>query len=211
VALAALGWTGLTVAAIRTTPPSTEIAELEGPQDWKELSPEELAGIGYFRKENCAGCHLVGQGDTKDGPDLTTRAIHKDAAWMIDHFKRPQQMIPGTSMPPVQLSDSQLNSLAAFLLKLNETNAAALQSAPAFAVEGALIYQANRCGTCHVLNGSGMKLGPPLNGLAKRRSSDWVERHFLEPQKLSPGTVMPPYKFSPKEMDRITSYLMALD
>ena len=41
--LAAIGWTGLTVAAIRTTPPSTEIAEFDGPQDWQELSPEALA------------------------------------------------------------------------------------------------------------------------------------------------------------------------
>jgi ubiquinol-cytochrome c reductase cytochrome b subunit len=211
VALAALGWTGLTVAAIRTTPPITETAELEGPQDWKELSPEALAGIGYFRKENCAACHAVAEGEAKRGPDLTKTAIRKDAAWMIDHFKRPQQMIPGSSMPPIQLTDLQLNALAAFILKLNDKNAAALQSAPAFAAEGAVLYQAQKCGTCHVINGSGMKLGPPLNGLAKRRSAEWVERHFLEPQKMSPGTIMPAYKFSPKEMDWITSYLMALD
>jgi cbb3-type cytochrome oxidase cytochrome c subunit len=55
-----------------------------------------------------------------------------------------------------------------------------------------------------------MKMGPPLNGLAKRRTRDWVEFHFLEPQKYSPGTIMPAYKFSRREMDRITSYLMAL-
>ena len=210
VLLAAVGWTSLTVAAIRATPPSTEMAEFDGPQDWQELSPEALAGIGYFRKENCASCHPVGEGGSKGGPDLTKTAIRKDAAWMIKHFKAPEQVIPGSSMPPIRLSDSQLNALAAFLLKLNEKNAAALQSAPEFAVEGAVIYQAHRCGTCHVVNGYGMKMGPPLNGLAKRRTRDWVEFHFLEPQKYSPGTIMPAYKFSRREMDRITSYLMAL-
>lgn len=210
VLLAAVGWTSLTVAAIRATPPSTEMAEFDGPQDWQELSPEALAGIGYFRKENCASCHPVGEGGSKAGPDLTKTAIRKDAAWMIKHFKAPEQVIPGSSMPPIRLSDSQLNALAAFLLKLNEKNAAALQSAPEFAVEGAVIYQAHRCGTCHVVNGYGMKMGPPLNGLAKRRTRDWVEFHFLEPQKYSPGTIMPAYKFSRREMDRITSYLMAL-
>ena len=210
VLLAAVGWTSLTVAAIRATPPSTEMAEFDGPQVWQELSPEALAGIGYFRKENCASCHPVGEGGSKGGPDLTKTAIRKDAAWMIKHFKAPEQLIPGSSMPPIRLSDSQLNALAAFLLKLNEKNAAALQSAPEFAVEGAVIYQAHRCGTCHVVNGYGMKMGPPLNGLAKRRTRDWVEFHFLEPQKYSPGTIMPAYKFSRREMDRITSYLMAL-
>ena len=72
------------------------------------------------------------------GPDLTAGSIHKDAAWMIQHFKRPSAMRPGISMPPIQLSDSQLNALAAFLLKLNARNATALDNAPDFAVEGAL-------------------------------------------------------------------------
>ena len=100
-------------------------------------------------------------------------------------------MVPGSSMPAIMLNDGQLNTLAAFLLKLNPQNAEALQSAPDFAVQGALIYQARQCGSCHVVNGSGMKLGPPLNGLRRRRDRAWVERHFRNPQTLSPGSVMP--------------------
>jgi ubiquinol-cytochrome c reductase cytochrome b subunit len=49
---------------------------------------------------------------------------------LIQHFKRPGQMQPGSMMPPVQLEDADLNALAAFLLKLTPRNAAALQSAP---------------------------------------------------------------------------------
>lgn len=113
-------------------------------------------------------------------------------------------------MPPLSLSDAQLNALAAFLLKLTPSNAEALDSAPAFAVEGAMIYQRFNCGACHQANGAGMKLGPPLNGLKGRRSRDWIIRHFNEPQKLSPGSTMPPYRFNEKEMDRITSFLLAL-
>ncbi len=208
-ALALAGWGGLTVAAIVTTPRAEDAVIAEGPRDWQQLSPEELAGIGYYRRENCASCHAMG-GGAAVGPDLTRIAVRKTAAWMIAHFKRPQQLVPGSSMPPIQLSDAQLNALAAFLLKLTPRNASALASAPAFAVEGALIYQSHRCGACHQVNGAGMKLGPPLNGLARRRSRDWVEQHFQEPQKLSPGTVMPAYRFSPREMERITSYLISL-
>src|SRR5205807_9460480 len=119
-------------------------------------------------------------------------------AWMIQHFKRPSAMRPGTSMPPIQLSDRQLSSLAAFLLKLNANNATALDNAPDFATQGALVYQANRCGVCHSVNGVGMKIGPPLNGLSKRQSRSYVEDHFLDPQKLSPGSIMPPYKLPSK-------------
>lgn len=210
VALAGIAWTGLTLAAVATSPRPSQGSTSGGVSEWQFLSPEELAGIGYFRRENCAACHTVGEGGAKIGPDLAHTAIRKDAAWMIAHFKNPAEVVPGSSMPPIQLSDAQLNALAAFLLQLTPRNARALVSAPDFAVEGAMVYQANRCGACHIVNGVGVKVGPPLNGLRTRRTRDWVIAHFLDPQKLSPGSIMPPYRFSPREMERITNYLMAL-
>jgi ubiquinol-cytochrome c reductase cytochrome b subunit len=208
VILAAIAWSGLTVAAVRgTPPPPTGVAiDYSAPTDWMHLSPEEMAGVAYFRQENCISCH----DGNRIGPDLTRAATHKDAAWMIEHFKHPSAVRPGSAMPPIQLSDAQLNSLAAFLLKLNPNNATALQNAPEFATQGALVYQANQCRMCHMVNGVGMKVGPPLNGLSKRRTRDWVESHFADPQKLSPGSFMPAYKFSPKDLNNITSYLLAL-
>jgi cbb3-type cytochrome oxidase cytochrome c subunit len=119
-------------------------------------------------------------------------------------------MVPGSAMPPIQLSDAQLNTLAAFLLKLNAHNAEALQSAPDFAVEGALLYQKSQCGSCHSVNGVGVKLGPPLNGLKQRRTQQWVEDHFRNPQVLSPHSIMPPYRFAPSEMEKIVAYLFVL-
>jgi ubiquinol-cytochrome c reductase cytochrome b subunit len=210
VVLAALGWTGLTVAAVRSTPPP-KAAEIDfsEPTGWLELAPVELAGVGYFRKENCAACHSTG-GEAKVGPDLADRPIRKTAEWLIAHFKRPAAMKPGSQMPPVQLKDAELNALAAFLLKLTPRNAEALQSAPDFAVEAAVLYQTHQCGSCHIANGAGRAIGPPLNGLSRRRSRGWVERHFREPQVLSPGTIMPAYALRPKEMDALTSYLFAL-
>jgi ubiquinol-cytochrome c reductase cytochrome b subunit len=89
---------------------------------------------------------------------------------MIAHFKHPAAMVPGSSMPAIQLSDAQLNALAAFLLKLTPHNAEALANAPDFAVKAALLYQSKNCGSCHEVNGVGMKIGPPLNGLARRRT-----------------------------------------
>jgi ubiquinol-cytochrome c reductase cytochrome b subunit len=212
VALAAIGWTGLTTAAVMSTPKEAREVEVDfsAPTDWMQLSPEEMAGVAYFRQENCISCHVIGERGTKVGPDLTRIAIHKDATWMIQHFKRPAAMRPGSSMPPIQLSDSQLNSLAAFLLKLNPNNATALDGAPEFAAAGALVYQENHCGGCHLVNGVGMKIGPPLNGLAKRQSRSWVEAHFADPQKLSPGSIMPPYRLAQKDLDALTSYLFAL-
>jgi ubiquinol-cytochrome c reductase cytochrome b subunit len=212
VALAAIGWTGLTAAAIITTPRQDQAAQIDysGPTEWLQLSPEELAGVGWFRQERCADCHSVRPDGARVGPDLTRISIRKDAAWMIEHFKHPSAMRPGSSMPPIQLSGAQLNSLAAFLLRLNPKNASALQVAPDFAVNGAAVYQTAHCDMCHKVNGAGMQAGPPLNGLSKRRSRGWVGLHFADPEKLSPGSMMPPYRFPSRDMQNLTSYLFSL-
>ena len=55
-----------------------------------------------------------------------------------------------------------------------------------------------------------MRIGPPLNGISKRQSRSWVEEHFADPQKMSPGSIMPPYKLAPKDLENLTSYLFAL-
>jgi ubiquinol-cytochrome c reductase cytochrome b subunit len=212
VLLAGIGWAALTATAVATTPKPAAGTQIDfsAPTDWMQLSPEEMAGVAYFRQENCVSCHAIGGKGEHVGPDLTATSIHKDAAWMIQHFKRPAAMRPGSSMPPIQLGDAQLNSLAAFLLKLNANNATALDNSPDFATAGALVYQMNHCGTCHMVNGVGMKVGPPLNGLSRRQTRSWVEDHFANPQKLSPGSIMPAYKLAPKDLDNLTTYLFAL-
>ena len=61
--LAAIGWGGLTAAAVMTTPKDALAAKVDysAPTDWMQLSPEEMAGVAYFRKENCVSCHAVGR------------------------------------------------------------------------------------------------------------------------------------------------------
>ena len=118
--LGILAWTGLTTAAVATTPPNPEedeAAVTEGTgavPAWQKLSPPELEGLGYFRKQNCVACH-PGGGKRGIGPDLTQMpAEHRNATWLIPHFKNPSSVVPGSSMPPVTLPDAALNSLSAF-------------------------------------------------------------------------------------------------
>lgn len=212
VALAVIGWTGLTVAAIVSTPASesSQTDESAAVQDWQQLAPIELAGIGFYREEKCNTCHNLAGGQSKVGPNLTTTAIRRSAAWMIDHFRSPSRLVPGTSMPPIHLSDEQLAALAAFLLKLTPKNAEALELAPDNVVQGAMLYQAHQCSNCHIANGEGMAVGPALNGLAKRRSRDWIEMQIRHPERHVAETMMPAYDLSPQDMDRLIAYLLSL-
>ena len=217
VILAGLGWGALTMAALRSTPPDAEAQTSVAPppqtrpaQTWEQLSPAELAGIGYFRSERCPVCHSSTSNPKLRGPDLTRIPTRKTVAWMIDHFKRPSQVVPGTTMPAVQLTDAQLSALAAFLLKLNPANGETLQSAPQAVVEGAIVYQQYDCGSCHRVNGQGTEFGPDLDGVSSRHTREWMEAHFRDPAKMSPGSPMPAFNFSAKDMERITNYLTAL-
>jgi ubiquinol-cytochrome c reductase cytochrome b subunit len=216
VAFSAIAWTGLTVAAIRSTPPQTETATgtpQETPQQaaaWQQLPPAALAGLGYFRQENCKACHPP-SGKKGIGPDLRrVPAAHHTVAWMVPHFKEPAKIVPGSAMPPVQLGNEQLSCLSEFVLKLDPQNETALESAPDAVVRGAMLYQAQHCSSCHTVNGAGMKAGPPLNGTGARHDRAWLEEHFRDPKKMSPGSIMPLYKFDPQEMDHMIQFLLAL-
>jgi quinol-cytochrome oxidoreductase complex cytochrome b subunit/mono/diheme cytochrome c family protein len=217
VILGVLAWTGLTTAAVMTTPPSPEenglIATSESEtsiQAWQHLSPQELQGLALFRKENCKACH-PGAGQQGIGPDLTKMpADHRNATWLVPHFQNPAKIVPGSSMPPVQLKDAELNALSAFILKLTPDNETSIMAAPDYVVQGALVYQDNHCNSCHQIAGVGQKLGPALDGVGERHDRAWLEQHFRDPQGTSKGTIMPPYKFSDSDMDAICKYLLQL-
>ena len=100
--------------------------------------------------------------------------------------------------------------LAAFAAERSAQAVDAWQNAPQNAVEGALIYQANDCGSCHKLNGVGDQLGPVLNGVGERHDRAWIEQHFADPPKYSPDSIMPAFQFKPDELRLLTDYLVAI-
>lgn len=212
VILAALGWGGLTAAAVVTTPAQTAAEQIDfsGPTQWMQLSPAEMSGVYYFRLEHCDSCHNVTGDSPKNGPNLINTAKRHNSEWLMAHFKDPAAVTPGTAMYPVNLSDSQLRDLLALMLRLTPDDAEVVDTAPDFAVQGAVTFQKSGCGGCHSINGVGGKIGPALNGLGNRRTEAWVIEHFQNPQKMSPGTPMPPYKFTGVEMQNEVSYLFTL-
>jgi ubiquinol-cytochrome c reductase cytochrome b subunit len=204
VVLAIIGWSALTARAVATTPPSTESADAGFAlvEPWQELPADQLAAIGAFRKDNCGNCHVPGR--SGPGEDLSRAPSQKPVDWLMAHFKQPAPNIA------TQLKNPELRNLASFVTKRQDAGVKAWSTAPQAAVDGAMVYQANQCSACHKLNGVGMQTGPPLNGVADHRTREWLEGHFGDPQKFSPGSTMPPYKLNPHDLDRLTSYIMAI-
>ncbi|MGB6947338.1 MAG: cytochrome b N-terminal domain-containing protein [Bryobacteraceae bacterium] len=227
VVISAIAWTGLTTAAVVTTPKNQESADdtatpaTETPEAapvagaaqlavWQKLTPEELVGLSYFKSEGCTACHM-GPGEKGIGPDLTKMPKeHRTVAWMVPHFKNPSRVVPGSAMPPINLPAADLNDLSLFVLTLTSQNEAMLLDTPAFVTQGAVVYQMNHCDSCHQINGVGATLGPALDGVGQRHDRAWLEKHFADPAGVTPGSIMPPYKLMPKDLDAICKYLLQL-
>ena len=192
--LAGLIWGALTFAAVKGTPVENEFAQaLDRPLDaWQQLPAEELAAIGFFKQANCGKCHE---------PLKSAR----EEEWLLEHFR--------TNAHGLNLRDGQWKTVAKLATggRLGDVHKDALDGAtPTWAYAGAAVYQSNQCGTCHQLKGRGNKIGPTIDGLAFRHGKPWVLEHFGDPQKLSPGTTMPPYKLKPEDLEDLTHYVMMI-
>ncbi len=192
LAMAGLVWGSLTFFAVKSTPIDNEFAKaLDAPtESWQLLPADELAAIGYFQAAKCGTCH---------DPKKTL----KDDEWLMDHFK--------TNSGGLSLKDGQWKVLGKLHSgsRLSDVHKDVLTgSTPAHAFAGAAVYQVNQCSACHQLKGIGNKIGPVIDGLAFRRDKPWVLEHFNNPQKLSPGTTMPPYKLKPEDLENLTHYIM---
>ncbi len=83
--------------------------------------------------------------------------------------------------------------------------------APALA-QGRQLYAQRACPACHRIRGVGGVVGPDLTFVgSRRRDPEWHLRHFRDPQIVSPGSVMPPFKHLPEaELKALTVYMLSL-
>ncbi len=200
-------WSSLTIAAVRGTPTPRGTAALSAKSaKIVRISAEELAALGYFREQECTRCHNLLDGEPKPGPTLAGHQSQRSGAWLEEHLKGSEM---ATNAKP-SLSTPQLNALLVFLPRLTPEKAFEIADAPTALTAGADAYVSHLCASCHRLNGEGGESGPPLNGLAARRSQEWVRGHFRAPRTFSPGTIMPAYRLSKVEEDALISYLYQL-
>lgn len=210
VVFVVVGWGALTARAIASTPktaPTRSTAELTA-QTWTQFPVEQVAAVGYFRKDHCSDCHNIGAGEPKPGPNLNGAKIHHSPEWLAQHFNNRGEAAGAESS--ANLSIIEINAFSLMAAKLTPESAAILENTPTQLTNGAEVYLSSGCGGCHKVNGAGGEAGPSLNGISGRRSEDWVKRHFMSPSALSPGSIMPPYQFSSKEQAAIVSYLFSL-
>lgn len=117
------------------------------------------AGARRFR-EGCAACHGAdAQGGR--GPRLVkNRDLYRFGDQEL--FQIVQRGIPGTSMPPSQLPDTETWQVVAFVRSLSSPASQAFVEGDA-AHGRELFFGAGHCDSCHSILGKGGLLGPDLS------------------------------------------------
>jgi len=75
---------------------------------------------------------------------------------------------------------------------------------------GKRLVQEQNCLACHRIQGKGGEVANDLSGVGNRRNAEWIYQHFQDPQKMSPGTLMPKFQLSEQELISLTAYMLTL-
>jgi putative heme-binding domain-containing protein len=146
-------------------------------------TPADIEAGGRLFQSTCAGCH--GQnGDGVAGVDLG-RAQFRRATSDTDLVKVIQTGIPGTTMPPHNLSDQQAATIVAYIRNMATLRTGAapnvLRGVGDAARGQALFDGKGQCSTCHRVNGKGSRLGPDLSEVGATRPLPELHQALLEP------------------------------
>ena len=80
------------------------------------------------------------------------------------------------------------------------------------ATKGAAVYAAQKCMTCHSLDGKGMAKGP-LDGVGKKLTAEEIHQWIVNPAEMTKkanATRKPPmraYKLPPADLDNLVAFL----
>ncbi len=133
-------------------------------------------GAVLFRQE-CVFCHGVGARGGMRGPDLTT------GTW--SHGGTDPELaatissgVPGTAMPPNNLTEAEIWQIITYLRTLQQPLAAPVGDARRGET---LFFGTGRCASCHMVNGRGGRLGPELSTVGSSRSRAYLVESIREP------------------------------
>ena len=135
-------------------------------------------GAVLFRQE-CVFCHGVAAKGGMRGPDLTTGSWSHGGS-DAELFRTINDGVPGTAMPPNALPNQEIWRIITYLRSVQQ---------PAVAPAGdrahgeTLFSGAGRCSSCHMVNGSGGRLGPELSHVGSARSRAYLAESIREPNR----------------------------
>src|SRR5712691_764327 len=162
----------------------------------------KVAKLGEYQfRLNCAFCHGLGARGGGRGPDLT-RAQKHHGNTDGEIFHNIHDGIAVTAMPAatnggigVGMSDEEIWQVVTYIRSVEKRASAAETGNATHGKE--LFYGSAACGTCHMVNGKGGRLGPDLSSTGTSRSLEYLAESMRSPSKrLATGLSEPMKDFS---------------
>jgi cbb3-type cytochrome oxidase cytochrome c subunit len=196
-----------------------------------KVIPSADEGQHLFQQKGCIGCHSVGGQGGKVGPALDDVGMRRAPEWMLQHFRDPQSVTPGSVMPKFGFSETEARALTEFLLHLKERNLAS--SMPSFmnpVERGRESYRKYGCAGCHGADAKGGVPNPNAktaeqvpgllrvaDGYTKAELKSRIVKGQHEIIALDPGRTPPPLYMpawgnviKDAELDDLVAYLISL-
>lgn len=131
-------------------------ANLPGFYASMKVIPSASEGRRLFEAKGCIGCHSVAGQGGKIGPALDDVSLRRTPEWMIQHFRDPQSVSPGTVMPRFGFTEAEARALTDFLLHLRDQKLSLSIPALMGPVErGREVFSKYGCAGCHGSEGKG--------------------------------------------------------
>ena len=168
--------------------PRASGGQAPSPDDRATANAAEVKEGSSLFRANCSPCHgLTARGGGR-GPDLTSgRWTHGSSDAEI--FRTISEGVPGTEMPASTFEDSEIRAIVAYLRSLQPPSHVAVGGDPA---KGRKTFENTGCASCHMVNGSGGRLGPDLSRVGASRSVSYLRDSIRTPDKeLSTGLADP--------------------
>ena len=196
-----------------------------------KVIPSALEGQRLFQQKGCIGCHSVNGKGAVTGPALDDVGLRRSGEWMIQHFRDPQSVTPGTVMPRFGFTEGEARALTDFLTHLREQKVAlSLPSLMGPVERGREVYRKYGCAGCHGADGKGgipnpnAKTAEQVPGLIKvaegytkvelktRIVKGQHEINALDAKRPAPPLYMPAWGGTIKdaEVDDLVAYLISL-
>ena len=193
--------------------------------------PNAREGLRLFQQKGCLGCHSVAGNGGKVGPALDDVGLRRAPDWLVQHFREPQSLTPGTVMPKFGFTETEARALTDFLLHLREQNVAlSLPSLMSPVERGREVYRKYGCAGCHGAEAKGgvpnpnaktAEQVPGLIRVAEGYTPDELKARILNGQHEIPALVAkrpPPPLYMPAwrgtikdaEVDDLIAYLISL-
>jgi cytochrome c2 len=168
-----------------------------------------FANSALAKQKNCITCHTIGENGGTVGPILNQISNRRSEEWLRTWFSDPNSLKPGTKMPNFGFSASELDDLLGHLTKMKRTinSEEILAANPDPITAGNELFKAYDCSGCHRIGDKGRFVGPNLTWVGVRKSQQWEANWLSDPSAYKPGTFMPNFSLSPKEINALTAFL----